>query len=67
MVENLDDTGNGGKLNEPLHGSVILDAWLFDMSVKLKCIVLSVILDAWLFDMSVKLKCIVLSFTLPAL
>jgi hypothetical protein len=36
MAENLDVTGNGAKLNEPLHGLVILDAWLFDMSAKLK-------------------------------
>ena len=32
MAENLDGTGKGGKLSEPLHGSAILDAWLFDMS-----------------------------------
>ena len=26
-VENLDVIGNAGRLNEHLHGSVILDAW----------------------------------------
>jgi hypothetical protein len=38
MAENLDDTGKGGKLSGPLHGSAILDAWLFDMNAILKCI-----------------------------
>jgi hypothetical protein len=36
MAEDLDAIGNGGKLNEPLHGSVIIDAWLFDTSAILK-------------------------------
>jgi len=48
MVENLDVIGNGGKLNEHLNGSVILDAWLFDMSEKLKCIGRSFTLPALL-------------------
>ena len=46
MVENLEGTGNAGRLNEHLHGLVILDAWLFDMSTKLKCIELSFTLPA---------------------
>jgi len=38
MAGNLNDTGKDGKLSEPLHGSVILGAWLFDMSATSKCI-----------------------------